>query len=474
MKKGLGLKEHSTSLNIVLRIIDCIGLFSAGLLSYLLRFSDLELNLTYKNVLLLGVLLGAASLSFFGAYRAWRGSSFTSEVRCVISATFSTFLLLIISGFITQSSDFFSRIWVVSWLLTSTIMILIYRLILRKTLGALRAKGFNVRTVIIIGDGALAQQVADRLEQHPEMGLVIQGIVSTHESTNKELTTTKGTLIRYLGNLNELDAIPKKYKTDQVWIVLPMSEVEKMEQVQTSLSNSSITIRMVPDIFGFRLLNQSVTEVAGLPVINISTSHMLEGKNRFLKLLEDKILALLILILISPILIVLAIAIKSTSRGPILFKQYRTGANGQDFKVYKFRSMVVHSEEDGKITQATKGDSRITPIGAFMRRTSLDELPQFINVLQGRMSIVGPRPHALAHNEHYKTLVESYMRRHMVKPGITGWAQVNGFRGETDTIDKMENRVEYDLYYIENWSIWFDLKIIFLTIFKGFIHKNAL
>lgn len=474
MKKGLGLKEHSTSLNIVLRIIDCIGLFSAGLLSYLLRFSDLELNLTYKNVLLLGVLLGAASLSFFGAYRAWRGSSFTSEVRCVISATFSTFLLLIISGFITQSSDFFSRIWVVSWLLTSTIMILIYRLILRKTLGALRAKGFNVRTVIIIGDGALAQQVADRLEQHPEMGLVIQGIVSTHESTHKELTTTKGTLIRYLGNLNELDAIPKKYKTDQVWIVLPMSEVEKMEQVQTSLSNSSITIRMVPDIFGFRLLNQSVTEVAGLPVINISTSHMLEGKNRFLKLLEDKILALLILILISPILIVLAIAIKSTSRGPILFKQYRTGANGQDFKVYKFRSMVVHSEEDGKITQATKGDSRITPIGAFMRRTSLDELPQFINVLQGRMSIVGPRPHALAHNEHYKTLVESYMRRHMVKPGITGWAQVNGFRGETDTIDKMENRVEYDLYYIENWSIWFDLKIIFLTIFKGFIHKNAL
>lgn len=473
MKKGLGLKEHSTSLNIVLRIIDCIGLLSAGLLSYWLRFSDLELNLTYKNVLLLGVLLGAASLSFFGAYRAWRGSSFTSEVRCVISATFTTFLLLIISGFVTQSSDFFSRIWVVSWLLTSTIMILIYRLILRKTLGALRAKGFNIRTVIIIGDGALAQQVADRLEQHPEMGLVIQGIVSTHESTHKVLTTTKGALIRYLGNLSELDAISKKYKTDQVWIALPMSEVEKMEQVQTSLSNSSITIRMIPDIFGFRLLNQSITEVAGLPVINISTSHMLEGKNRFLKSLEDKILASIILLLISPILIGLAITIKLTSKGPILFKQYRTGANGQDFKVYKFRSMVVHHEEDGKVTQATKGDSRITPIGAFMRRTSLDELPQFINVLQGRMSIVGPRPHALAHNEHYKTLVESYMRRHMVKPGITGWAQVNGFRGETDTIEKMESRVEYDLYYIENWSVWFDLRIIFLTVFKGFIHKNA-
>ena len=474
MKKGLALKEHSTSLNIILRIIDCLGLLSAGLLTYWLRFSNLELNLTYKNVILLGVLLGAASLSFFGAYRAWRGASFTSEIRCVISATFTTFLLLIISGFITQSSDSFSRIWIVSWLLTSTIIILIYRLILRKILGALRAKGLNIRAVIIIGDGVLAQQVADRLEQHPEMGLIVQGVISTHEDVNKKLITNKGNIIPYLGNLNDLDYISKKHRTDQVWIAIPMSEVEKMEQVQSSLSNSSIAIRMVPDIFGFRLLNQSITEVAGLPVINISTSHMFEGKNRFLKLIEDKILALLILILISPILIILAIIVKLTSEGPILFKQYRTGANGQDFRVYKFRSMVVHDEEDGKVTQATKGDNRITPIGAFMRKTSLDELPQFINVLQGRMSIVGPRPHALAHNEHYKTIVESYMRRHMVKPGITGWAQVNGFRGETDTIEKMESRIEYDLYYIENWSVWFDLRIIFLTIFKGFIHKNAI
>lgn len=473
MKKGLSLKEHSTSLSIVLRIIDSLGLLLAGLLSYWLRFSNLDLSITYKNVLLMGVLIGAASLSFFGAYRAWRGATFTSEIQCVVSATLTTFLLLIISGFITQSSDLFSRIWVVSWLLTSTATILVYRLILRKTLGALRAKGFNIRAVIIIGDGTLAQQVADRLEQHPELGLIVQGIIGTLEQVDG-LKTHKGTTVPYLGNLNDLESVAKKNKTDQVWIALPMSEVEKMEQVQSALSNSSIVIRMVPDIFGFRLLNQSMTEVAGLPVINISTSHMLEGKNRFLKSLEDKILASIILLLISPILIGLAITIKLTSKGPILFKQYRTGANGQDFKVYKFRSMVVHNEEGGKVTQATKGDSRITPIGAFMRRTSLDELPQFINVLQGRMSIVGPRPHALAHNDYYKNLVESYMRRHMVKPGITGWAQVNGFRGETDTIEKMELRVEYDLYYIENWSVWFDLRIIFLTIFKGFVHKNAL
>ena len=473
VKKGLTLKEHSASIGISHRALDILCLFATGLFSYWLRFSHLDLNIAYKNVLLLGVIIGAMLLSIFGGYRAWRGSSFTSEVQCVVSATFGTFLLLVLSAFATQTSELYSRIWVATWLASSTFFIIGYRLILRQSLGALRAKGYNIRSIIIIGDGLLAQQVAERLEQHPEMGLVVQGIVSTHGEMNR-LTTQKGNLIPYLGDLKELESISKKHKTDQVWIALPMSEVEKMEQVQAALCNSSIIIRMVPDIFGFRLLNHSVTEVAGLPVINLSTSHMLEGKNRFLKSLEDKVLSFCILICISPLLIGLAIAVKLTSKGPILFKQYRTGANGQDFKVYKFRSMVVHDEEDGKVTQAKRGDSRITPVGAFMRRTSLDELPQFINVLQGRMSIVGPRPHALAHNEHYKKLVESYMQRHMVKPGITGWAQVNGFRGETDTIDKMANRVEYDLYYIENWSVWFDLKIILLTILKGFIHKNAI
>ncbi|MGD9872416.1 MAG: exopolysaccharide biosynthesis polyprenyl glycosylphosphotransferase, partial [Thauera sp.] len=180
-----------------------------------------------------------------------------------------------------------------------------------------------------------------------------------------------------------------------------------------------------------------------------------------------------IFLMILPVCIVIALAIKLTSPGPVLFKQYRTGINGQRFKVYKFRSMVVHQESAGHVTQAKKGDARVTPIGAFLRRTSLDELPQFFNVLQGRMSIVGPRPHALAHNEYYKDLVESYMQRHQVKPGITGWAQVNGLRGETDTLEKMKARVEHDLWYIDNWSLWLDLKIIFLTVFKGFVNPNA-
>ena len=215
-----------------------------------------------------------------------------------------------------------------------------------------------------------------------------------------------------------------------------------------------------------------MSEVAGHLAVDLSVTP-LDGLARIVKRLEDLVLGVLITLLIIPVCLVIAIAIKVTSRGPVLFKQYRTGANGRRFKVYKFRSMMVHKERNGKVTQARKGDPRITRVGAFLRRTSLDELPQFYNVLQGRMSIVGPRPHALAHNEYYKDIVESYMKRHKVKPGITGWAQVKGYRGETDTIDKMEKRVACDLWYIDNWSLWLDLRIILTTVYKGFLSPSA-
>jgi Undecaprenyl-phosphate glucose phosphotransferase len=220
------------------------------------------------------------------------------------------------------------------------------------------------------------------------------------------------------------------------------------------------------------LLNQSLTEVAGFPVVELANPSE-DGVNGLLKLIEDRLLSALILLLISPLLLAIAVGVKLSSSGPVLFRQKRLGLNGEEITVLKFRSMRVHAEATGKVTQATKNDARVTPFGAFLRRTSLDELPQFFNVLCGEMSIVGPRPHALAHNEQYKELIERYMLRHLMKPGITGWAQVNGFRGETDTLEKMEKRVEYDLYYIENWSLWFDLRIIALTIVRGFRDGNA-
>jgi putative colanic acid biosysnthesis UDP-glucose lipid carrier transferase len=465
MKKGLTLKEHSTLISIGQRTIDIICVVSTGLVSYWLRFSHLDLNAAYKNVLLLGVIIGASLLSFSGGYRAWRGSSFSSEIKCVVSATFGTFLLLILSAFATQTAELYSRVWVASWLLSSTFLILFYRFSLRKILGTLRARGFNIRRVLIIGDGDLAQNVADKLIQNTSMGLVVKGFISNQASL-KNKTVIKN--IPIVGRLEEIDKLVLEMHIDQVWIALPMSEVAQMEQVQTALATSAVTIRMIPDIYGFQLLNHSMTEVAGLPVINVSTSHMLDDKNRILKSLEDKILSGLILLCISPILLGLAIGVKLSSHGPIFYRQERVSWNGRPFNMLKFRSMSVDSEKDG-VKWGGATSMPVTKFGAFIRKTSLDELPQFINVLLGDMSIVGPRPERTVFVDQFKNEIPGYMQKHMVKAGITGWAQINGWRGDTD----LQKRVEYDLYYIENWSIWLDMKIIVLTFWKGFVHKNA-
>jgi putative colanic acid biosynthesis UDP-glucose lipid carrier transferase len=246
----------------------------------------------------------------------------------------------------------------------------------------------------------------------------------------------------------------------------------KIKEIMHELRHSACTVRFVPNLHAFNLINHSITEIAGLSVLNLSVGPM-EGANRVIKAVEDRILSLLILVLISPLLLLIWVTVRVTSPGPALFKQRRYGWDGKEITVYKFRTMVMHEETGELVTQATRHDPRVTRVGRFLRRTSLDELPQFYNVLQGRMSIVGPRPHAISHNELYKELIQDYMQRHKVKPGITGWAQVNGWRGETDTLEKMKKRVEYDMYYIQNWSLWFDLKIIILTIVRGFSDKNA-
>jgi len=274
------------------------------------------------------------------------------------------------------------------------------------------------------------------------------------------------------GSIDELEGFISSEQADEIWLALPLRAEERMKALLYGLRHQTINIKLIPDIFGFSILNHSMTEIAGLAAVNLSETPM-GGANRVIKELEDRLLALVILLLISPLALLIAMAIKLTSTGPVLFKQKRHGWDGRVINVYKFRTMRSHTENSNCITQACKNDSRVTRLGRFLRQTSLDELPQFYNVLQGRMSIVGPRPHAIQHNEEFKEKVDKYMLRHMVKPGITGWAQINGYRGTTDTIEKMKKRIEYDLFYIENWSLWFDLKIIALTLIKGFVHKNA-
>jgi putative colanic acid biosynthesis UDP-glucose lipid carrier transferase len=274
-----------------------------------------------------------------------------------------------------------------------------------------------------------------------------------------------------LGSFQELVEQARAGKIDFIYITLPMRAEQRIAKLLSELSDTTASVYFIPNFFVFDLLNGKLVDIDGVPALSLHETPFC-GINGWVKRIEDVIVGSGILTLIAIPMLVIAMGVKLTSPGPVLFKQRRYGLNGEVVEVWKFRSMTI-CENGDRIRQAAKNDTRVTPFGAFLRRTSLDELPQFFNVLQGSMSIVGPRPHAVAHNELYRKKIQGYMLRHKVKPGITGWAQINGWRGETDCLEKMEMRIKHDLYYIRNWSLWLDFKIIFTTAFKGFVGKNA-
>lgn len=396
-----------------------------------------------------GVLLELFSGSL---YKSWRVTDLDVMLKSVVFVWGGVWLLLLVGLFISKAAVDVSRVWFVVWGALTLVGLLLQRLGAYWFLRWLRKRGYNFKTVLLVGDGPMKDRVVDAIEGSTWSGLKIVGRVS-------------------VDGLPSFLSQPEDKQPQEVWLCLPLSDEAGIKRAMDALRFSYANIRLVPDWFSLKLLNHGVSEAVGIPMLDLSYSPVAGGV-RLTKAIEDLVLGAIIFLLISPLLVLIAIAIKATSPGPVLFKQKRHGWNGEVINVYKFRSMVVH-ESKGSIEQAKRADARVTPLGAFLRRTSLDELPQFFNVLQGRMSIVGPRPHAVEHNEYYKELVPRYMLRHKVKPGITGWAQIHGFRGETDTLEKMENRVEYDLYYIEHMSVWLDLKIIVLTLFKGFRHQNA-
>lgn len=405
----------------------------------------------YKLVMLAAslVLLGFAN----DIYRSWRVNEMGGMLRSMITAWLCSVAVVLMWLFLDKASSELSRVWFVGWTFTTLVLLCLQRGAVYGGLRWLRMKGYNYKTVLLVGAGRTSQRVQNAMEQSAWSGLRLTGIVSPEQ------------LAGFLGDAD-------RRAPDEVWMCLNMGDRVGISTTMAALRHSTANVRLVPDVFAHKLLNHGVSEVMGIAMVDLSASPV-TGATRLLKALQDRVLAACILVVISPAMLGLALAVKLTSKGPVFYKQRRHGWNGEQIWVYKFRSMFVHQEGEFQVTQASKNDKRITPLGAFMRRTSLDELPQFINVLQGRMSIVGPRPHAVVHNEFYKELVPGYMLRHKVKPGITGWAQINGFRGETDTLDKMEKRVEYDLHYIENLSLALDLKIILLTVAKGFTHRNA-
>ena len=465
--RGL-LKEYASALSFVARIFDVLCILLGAALAYAWRFDQWPMPVQYRVAVILAVLLALILFSASGIYQSWRGKSWLHQAKVVSISWFGVVIALILIAFLTKTSTEFSRQWLVAWILSAWALLLLFRFTLTYVLRAMRRRGMNHKRIVVVGAGALGQSVVQNIQGADWTGLEVVAFLDDSESLQGHWI--KG--VQVAGKTSKANLLIEKEKIDEIWLALPLRAEDKVKEILYDLRHSTVSVRFVPDIFGFRLLNHSVTDVAGMAVLDLTASPMV-GLNRCIKAIEDRVLALFILVLISPLLAAIAVGVKLSSPGPVLFKQKRHGWDGKLIKVYKFRSMVVHCEDEGKVTQAKKCDYRITKFGAFLRRTSLDELPQFFNVLQGCMSIVGPRPHAIAHNEQYKEQIEAYMLRHKVKPGITGWAQVNGLRGETDTLDKMKKRVEYDLYYIEHWSLWFDMKIIVRTLFTGFVNKNA-
>jgi len=467
IRRGI-LKEYSATFSLLMRGGDIFVVLAAALIAYLLRLDQWPMPIQYQIAILLALLFVPLLFSAAGIYRSWRGGNVIAELRRVTFALCGVVAALIVVGFVTKTSTFYSRLWLGGWVASAWGLLMAFHILLRLALREMRRRGMNTRRVVLVGAGDLAREVISRLRDASWTGFQVVGLYDD----NLELHHKKIEGVRVRGAPASFHKLLRRRKVDELWLALPLHAEQRMKEILHDLRHSTVTIRFVPDIFGFRLIRHSVGEIAGIPIMDLNSTPMV-GVNRLAKAVVDRILATVILIVVSPLMLSIAIAIRLTSRGPVLFRQRRHGWDGKPIRVYKFRTMCVHQEQIGAVTQATRNDPRVTPVGAFLRRTSLDELPQFINVLQGRMSIVGPRPHAMEHNEKYKDLVDAYMQRHQVKPGITGWAQINGWRGETDTIDKMQKRVEYDLFYIENWSLWFDLKIILITIFKGFMDKNA-
>lgn len=421
----------------------------------------------YLAVGLGGALIFGLVGRFTDIYTSWSGRPFFRDeaIRTIVT-WLTTFFILIFIIFLAKTSSEFSRKVLLSWLFLTPVLLISARYMLRRLQSHLKKLGIQNRSIAIVGVTEAGLRFAQSVEKHPESGFQVAGFYTLEQDT-QQLPSHYAAM----GGLDDVLTAAKQGQWDQIYLAFSEDQKEAATHLIGKLSDTITPIRLIPDNFTSALLHAKYLEIAETPVLCIYDAP-LSPQNALIKRMEDLIIGSLLLLLLMPIMITIAIAIKLTSPGPVLFKQSRHGLRGETFKVWKFRTMTV-CENGNVIRQATRNDMRVTRVGSFLRKTSLDELPQFFNVIQGHMSIVGPRPHAVAHNEAYKELIPGYMMRHLMKPGITGWAQVNGWRGETDTLYKMQKRVECDMEYIRSWSLGLDLRIIFITAFKTLYDKNA-
>lgn len=424
-----------------------------------------------STILVALVAVGVFSIAaeVIGVYRDWQGQTIEKELGCVLLAWMSTHGLLFFLGQFTHYTTEISSPSFFLWALWATLLSMIGRIMFRHLVVWINANGIRTRGYAVIGATDLGVQLVRNIQAQPDMGLTFLGFYDDRPESRS--ISLPDDMARRLGGLDKLISRAKLGEVPVIFITLPMRAEGRIQQVVQELSDTTASVYLVPDFFVFQLLHSRWTDVGGIPAVSIYENPFY-GVDGVVKRIFDIALAMIALVVAAVPMLIIAALIKLTSPGPVFFRQKRYGLDGKEILVWKFRSMVT-MDNGRQVQQAQKNDPRVTRIGAILRRTSLDELPQLFNVLNGTMSMVGPRPHASAHNEFYRQQIDGYMLRHKVKPGITGMAQVNGCRGETEQIEKMERRIHFDHRYIREWSIWLDVKILFKTFKVVFSRENA-
>ena len=414
-------------------------------------------------------LVGAAILQFLASvsefYHSITERTNSKHITKIVLIWLITCALVLLWGFVVGETDKFARSVIGLWFALTPMVLIAWHLMIRMAVASIRAN--SASDVVVFGAGEVGEKFAREVRQSPWLGYKIAGFFDDKIAQGE---TVAGMTV--LGSIAEGIELAKKSQWRKAYIALPLKAQDKIEEIIDQLADSAVDIELIPDIFGFELINAKISQVGSLPVIALQASPI-SGYNAALKRLMDIAVSAAILAITSPLLLAIALAIKIENPNlPIIFKQRRCGLNGKEVIVWKFRTMTVLEDGD-RVEQAKQNDTRTTKLGKFLRRLSLDELPQLFNVIAGSMSLVGPRPHAITHAKNFRRVAPTYMRRHLVKPGITGWMQINGMRGEVDSDTIIHKRAELDLYYVQNWSLWLDIKIIALTALREFGNKRA-
>lgn len=456
----------------LLKVFDILLLLAAGLLAHYIRFETVDLSGVRGMTLILAALVGWFVMGHAKLHDPAVFCSVIGQMRRAVTALVTIFFVMLVIGYATKSAESISRLWVGIWFICAVGLFFPTRLAVAGIYRKYRAAGWFVRRFAICSSVRNLERVERFLKRWNELGPPSHELVGIYLNDIEALGERIGQwqhLVR--GSIDDLLVESKWASIDSILVILPPGGCNDMEPVIQKLRAVSMDVDLLAGEVDPVWANRPVGKVIGLPVLRIMSRPLNEGQI-LLKRTLDVVIASLALLLLSPLLLLIALAIKLGSPGPVIFRQFRHGFNNRPFEVFKFRTMYYTPEKDNIVVQARRKDPRVTPIGSLLRKTSLDELPQLFNVLWGDMSIVGPRPHACEHNDQFAQFIDTYLGRHRIKPGITGWAQVNGYRGETDTLEKMRKRVEYDLHYADNWSISLDLKIMILTI-GCLIHPNA-